>query len=382
MKIGILTYHRTHNYGAFLQSYALANALLNNTNHEVEIIDFNMDLASKANKKEIFYNWKQTNSIWYNILKYQMFKNCQKKILPLSKKKLVTDSLKRFTKFIGDNYEAIIVGSDEVWRLDGYRGFPNPYWLPGINQCKKIAYAVSSRNEYDKLSTSIKDQVEKYLIGFDYIGTRDIASQKLLSRISHGTQPVELNCDPTFAYDFHINKEDGLRILKEDFHIDTNNKCIGLMIGVSSLANEIIKNNKEKVQFISLYYYYSGTKGFRVLTPFEWINVIAALDALVTTFFHGMVFALKTNTPFILVENRSINNPFLSKSFDVLFRHNLQENCMILEQEGTAFVLEKIWRFIEYIKYQNIVVDYSQICAVENERFLVFLTKLESLFLP
>ena len=39
MKIGILTYHRAHNYGAMLQAYALLSYLRNN-GHDVEIIDY------------------------------------------------------------------------------------------------------------------------------------------------------------------------------------------------------------------------------------------------------------------------------------------------------------------------------------------------------
>ena len=39
MKIGILTYHRAHNYGAMLQAYALLT-FLKEQGHEVEFIDY------------------------------------------------------------------------------------------------------------------------------------------------------------------------------------------------------------------------------------------------------------------------------------------------------------------------------------------------------
>ena len=42
MKIGILTYHASHNYGAFLQAYALRNVLIEKTGNDVDIINFNM----------------------------------------------------------------------------------------------------------------------------------------------------------------------------------------------------------------------------------------------------------------------------------------------------------------------------------------------------
>ena len=37
MKIGILTFHRAHNYGAVLQCYALQD-VLKGTGHDVEVI--------------------------------------------------------------------------------------------------------------------------------------------------------------------------------------------------------------------------------------------------------------------------------------------------------------------------------------------------------
>ena len=38
MKIGILTYHRAHNYGAMLQAYALRTTLRHNKHNDVQFI--------------------------------------------------------------------------------------------------------------------------------------------------------------------------------------------------------------------------------------------------------------------------------------------------------------------------------------------------------
>lgn len=49
MRIGILTFHRAHNYGAVLQAFAL-QSLLTDLGHEVEIIDYRPDYDSKDYK--------------------------------------------------------------------------------------------------------------------------------------------------------------------------------------------------------------------------------------------------------------------------------------------------------------------------------------------
>jgi len=40
-KIGILTFHRSYNYGAFMQCYSLSHRLMRDfPQHEVEVIDY------------------------------------------------------------------------------------------------------------------------------------------------------------------------------------------------------------------------------------------------------------------------------------------------------------------------------------------------------
>ena len=47
MKIGILTFHRAHNYGAVLQAYALVT-YLRSIGHEAEIVDYRPESIESA----------------------------------------------------------------------------------------------------------------------------------------------------------------------------------------------------------------------------------------------------------------------------------------------------------------------------------------------
>lgn len=47
MKIGILTFHFAHNYGAMLQAYALSTKL-RNMGYDAEIIDYRLPLFIKT----------------------------------------------------------------------------------------------------------------------------------------------------------------------------------------------------------------------------------------------------------------------------------------------------------------------------------------------
>lgn len=46
MRVGILTFHRAHNYGAVLQCYALQK-VLKNLGHEVQVIDYRQPYIEK-----------------------------------------------------------------------------------------------------------------------------------------------------------------------------------------------------------------------------------------------------------------------------------------------------------------------------------------------
>ena len=58
MKIGILTFHRAHNYGAVLQAYALKTFLVG-LGHDVKLIDY----------------WPESHEKIYRIWNPDVFKN-------------------------------------------------------------------------------------------------------------------------------------------------------------------------------------------------------------------------------------------------------------------------------------------------------------------
>ena len=378
MKVGILTYHSSHNYGAFLQSYALANALMQCTRHNVEIIDFTMAKASEMNRTMVKFNRRHLESLLYNIKKFKMFEKSKKKWLPLSSQSMISDDLDEFRSFLKrGTYDVIIVGSDELWKMDGFRGFPNPYWLPGVKNVIKISYAVSARNCIDDLQQKDIKQAKKFVSEFSYLGVRDTSTKLLVSDLSEDSSCIYMNCDPTFAFDFKPDKDRGKEILKNKFHINIKKKCIGLMCGVPGLANQIINKYKKDVQIISLYYYYRHTKGFCVLSPFEWIDVIAALDGLITTFFHGMVFALLSDTPFLVIENRDIKDISTSKNYDLLKRSGLEDQCVRFFDKDNLSL--KLHNFIEELQKSSSSCNFENTRLQERKMFTDFISNLQNI---
>ena len=354
MRVGILTYHRAHNYGAFIQSYCLSSILKDSLKCDVEIIDY----TSKKNvcfyRREIFRD-KNLRSIIFNFRKYTMFNKAIHK-LPLSSQTLISDNIEKFVNYIQNKYDVIIVGSDEIWKIDSGRGFPNAYWLPGVNSCVKMSYAASSRTDIDLISDEQKYQIKQLLESFYYISVRDEATKKMIDTISN--KSASLVCDPTMAYPFKFDINEGRRLLKEKFNVDATKRCLGVMVNNPGLAEQI-RRQSQGLELVSLFYSYKGYKNNPNITPFEWVQIIGALDGLITTFFHGMCISINANRPFLIIEQRHLKDDRYSKSYDLLSRHDRQK--YYLRTSDNKVKEKAIKDFIRDLNANNFTVDFSDL---------------------
>ena len=377
MRIGILTYHSSHNYGAFLQAYSLSTVLKDMTGQDVEIINFSMKKAENlyktvaegkgfSRKQRAFLKERaemfESSSIRYHLLS--------------SHERFISDSCEEFAKWIHGRYDAVIVGSDEIWVLNGFRGFPTPYFLPGVTDCKKYSYAASSRTEVSEVTSLMREQISSYLQSFEYIGVRDKVTESLINDIIGNDNRINLNCDPTFAYDFHVSKEIGKQLIKNKFGVNGKRKCIALMLNDVAFAKSIIELYHKEFDFISLYDYYNETKGCAVLDPFEWMQAIAGADGLITNYFHGMVFAMKNNTPFSVYEVRTISNVEYSKSYDLLKRNSL-ESSFHMKGNSKEQALRDVGAFLADIISGKAKCDFHEACENERKLFLPFLKQFQ-----
>ncbi len=311
-KIGILTYHRSINYGAFLQAYSLYNAIKKRYGDKwiVEIIDYESEKAYKVYAKQF-----KGKGI------YNKFKNNVKKINK-TMTHIKTDSLDVIFRYIKmKNYDCVVVGSDEIWKVDGMRGFPNAYWLNGdIGDTVKLSYAASSRNYYEKLTENQREYIRKSLSTFEYIGVRDISTKTMLSNITN--KKINLNCDPVFLYDFGYDSTYRSRLIKK-YKIDEQKKLMIVMIPDNRLV-QLLSRYFDNMFIISLYDYNSfADLNLIDIDPFEWIKVISVANFMVTNRFHGVSFAMKYNIPFLALDNYDVIEK--SKIYDLLNRCNLEE---------------------------------------------------------
>lgn len=352
MKIGVLTFHRAHNYGAYLQACALCNRLNMENNIDCEIIDFRM------NKEIAFYSLNKEKKIWriirpfrykFKRIIFDIFERavCEP-IMVMSKESMVSDSIEEFVKLVQNKYDVIIAGSDEIWKIDAYRGFPTAYWLFGNLNCRKFSYAASSRSDFSKINDIEKKMLEENLSGFEYIGLREQTTLDALQVLNIDGNKVHLCCDPSFLYDFPVRKMPMTELLKGKAKLNSRKRNIVVMVDNRKLSRKIWKELRRDYNLISVFIPHPGYHNVPDILPVEWAEVIKNADLVLTTFFHGTCFSIIYNTPFIIFGSESKDSK-LSSLFEgereLRERYIIDTDKFLARKDFKEAVLSKIKLF-------------------------------------
>lgn len=339
-KIGILTYHRSINYGAFLQAYCLVRYVTHIVGDAamVEMIDYTSRI-SYENYNSILFHGEHKREKWKQRIGFERV--CR--LLPLSKNRLCADSLEQIEAFIKkQGYDIIIVGSDEVWKVDGMRGFPTAYWLNfDIGDAIRFSYAVSSRTDLNRIDQKKKEYIKSAVRRFQYLGVRDQATYDMVAQIG-GRNPY-YNCDPTFLIPFMYDRKVYKEKLYKKYKIEKNQKLFGVMIPDEKIIKKIKDKFGTEYKIVTLYDFHEDADvDMSSIHPLEWVRVIGCLDFLVTDRFHGTVFAMKMKIPFLSVE--TYDTPSNSKLCYLLDSNDLKEHYLVYHRGNRIYqeMIEKI----------------------------------------
>lgn len=303
MKIGILTYHFAINYGAVLQCYALQQ-YLKSLGHDVEVINF---IPQNYSRKRFWQNNNLRNDFVNGMrkmfLKLKYSSGMRKSFSGFASSRLNLSESVDYTNFSDalNKYEAVITGSDQVWgpsrwddlcyffdNMHNYRGRKISY-APccAINRAKNIL----KRNEIAALlsefySLSVRN-METYNFVFDLIGKNvPIVSDPTLlyefNELTDGVQPV-VTGKYILAYilgaDINGGNDEAIEIIKKQ-------------TGIEKVVAIVLTENAPKVLDWA-------TKTFYSASLIEWLVLFKNASFVYTDSFHGVMFSLKYNRPFV-----------------------------------------------------------------------------------
>lgn len=315
-KIGILTFPLNSNYGNLLQAFALIT-FLKKLGYDVELIDKQrIDKSSSYGLQKIKSYFKNIIALtlrkWL-ILKYPHYYFNKAFILFINryikpKTNQIFDEKGLIDNLNKKKYDAIIVGSDQVWRKDYLKKDIPFYFLSFVpDYVKKIAYSASFGVDYWQFDTDQTDLITGYLSSFSGISVREDSAVELIKKHIH--LEVKHIIDPTLL----LNIEDYLNLLSiNDASIDADidNYLFSYILDDNSekkKAVEIImkiKNLESNIAF-SLKDIKINNRTLFTTKPVElWLEKMYYSEFVVTDSFHGSVFAILFNKPFVVIPNK------------------------------------------------------------------------------
>lgn len=297
-KVGILTFHRSENYGSVLQAYALCRKINSYKGFQAELIDF-----SNARQKElyaVFLPWNSAKNILKNIRACTILPNltARKKnfsqfieALPKSKRQICTDA---DFKSIATDYDIVVCGSDQIWNPQSL-DFSIHFFAP-LMQAKKIAYAPSLRNARpaDFNGIDIKKPVED----FARLSVREAESVSVFQQLTGRTPQVVL--DPTLL----LQAEDYTDLIKKApqgdylfyYSIDYNEQACRAVKQVAKRLGLPVK-----ILFTGNKTYGALKYGFQLCknnAPGDFLALVKHAKLVLSTSFHGTAFAVIFRRPF------------------------------------------------------------------------------------
>lgn len=318
MRIGILTLPLHTNYGGILQAYAL-QTVLEKMGHQVVVFD-------TPNKTFLPPLWKMPLSFGKRTLKKILgrtdrifIEHFQNKIRPIIAKniqpfidgKIHRKVIKNFSQLSQSDYDAIIVGSDQVWRSVYFhmwlgQGVENGYLLFAKDwKIKRISYAASFGTSNWEYTDEQTQMCRLLLKKFDAVSVRE----------SNG---VEL-CKKYFDID-------ALQVLDPTMLISTKEYCnifreANTPKSKGTLLNYVLDENEEICNLIKEFSIKKKLIPFALNNSFEnddtkplemrikssvetWLRGFYDAEFVITDSFHACVFSILFKKQFIVVGNR------------------------------------------------------------------------------
>lgn len=284
MKVGILTFHDAHNYGAVLQAYALKK-YITKLGHNARIINYHHytipDGFPKENNEK---RWENFNSFIQKLIDYD---------------EEVYQTEEELEKL---DIDVWICGSDQIWNTEITNGINKGFFLNFKTKGKKISYAVSMG--IPELPKEHEEEFEKCIKNLDYISVREETLKKYVEKFTD--KPIIKAIDPTFL----LEKEDYDELIQENKQEDyilinelgPDDRLIKIAEKIANERNlKIIELNDKKKEN----YKYEQISD---ASPMEYLSLIKNSKVIITNSFHGTVFSIIFEKEFYTITRLNRNS--------------------------------------------------------------------------
>lgn len=310
MRIGILTYHRAHNYGAMLQAYALQQ-FLQSKGHQVEFIDYwpKEHLRQYQLLKPLRGTFIQRLVSLFSLsatfvrraLRIRQYKAFARDVLHLP-------SAIRYPQHgatICEHYDCVVVGSDQIWRhheTNGrYLGLDETYFCQTLQYpARCISYAASMG--VLEMNDGDKQKFKNYVSAFETIYVREQGLSNLIKSLGYEASVV---LDPTLLLD----KVQWNQLLPQNRY--SKEKYLLYYEIIDSKEALLFAKQKAKelgcrLLVMDAFIHTIPRPGhIQLASPISFMHAIRDAEFLVLTSFHGTAFSLIFEKQFVATGMRN-----------------------------------------------------------------------------
>ncbi|MFL6851138.1 MAG: polysaccharide pyruvyl transferase family protein [Sphingomicrobium sp.] len=283
MKIGVLTFHKCINYGSYWQARCLVEAI-QARGHDAEILDHNCRCVRRAEMRCALQPELPKRTPPHELKSYaEKTRRVAKAVarLPMSQ------SFSLHEPDTAADYDAIIVGSDEVWNFrHPWYGSKPIFFGDGLNASRLISYGASFGNHsaWDGIDPAWACKLKR----FSALSVRDENSRHLV--LAGINREAEIVLDPCLLF------PEPLRVKPRTGAPYAVVYGYGFPQWLQSLARRW--SERTGVGLVSIGYSNDFAHEQRIAAgPVEFASLMAGARAVITNFFHGCVFALANGKP-------------------------------------------------------------------------------------
>lgn len=301
MKIGLITFHDTTNFGSFLQTYGLYKTLLN-MGYNCEVIDYKCKaIVKKELPKKKPLNYSIREIVKFILIdrmtrkKYKSFYKAIKNTFHLSKEYNIENISESNME-----YDVFLVGSDILWNREITNG-DMTYFLDFVNSDKiKNSFATSIGEPW---SLDEEKMISPLLKSFNHIALREKDSIEWVKKLYE--KEIYSVCDPTML----LNTNEWDKFLT-NYAQKFKNYILVYFYNevVIEDAKKYAKIHKAEVVVIN---YGLPIKGVKNVHPYEigdFLGLIKNAKSVFTSSYHGMLFSIYYEIPFICYGRKNGNN--------------------------------------------------------------------------
>ena len=330
MKLAIITWCNYHNFGTYLQAYALQTFLRKN-NYDVKILDdytysvkqpifiITKILVKKFVKQLFFHSYLKDDKLDHSSGK--LFEQFKTKFLQ------VDSNIEQLGK-LDERYDAYVCGSDQIWNPGGFVRKDNDFYFASFGNNPKIAYAPSIGVK--EIPSQYKEHFSKLIFDFAFLSTREQNAAEVLNDLCGKT--VETVVDPTLL----LSREEWFHLVEPCektqpyifvYLLSYNQVYIDCVYEYSAKHNLNVRMVKPCGVKIPI-------EGIESAGPLEFLQLIADASVVMTDSFHAVLFSIIYRKHFIVFKRfKDTNKASQNSRIENLLSMIKRPDCFIGEDK-------------------------------------------------